>query len=402
MKKIFLLFGIIFTGCVTKQVKEKEISSADTFQYDFSPIEEKIKNWIECHYYPGASIVVVKDNEVLYEEYFGNYTRETQVYVASAGKWLAAAAIAAVVDEGKLGWDDKVVQWLPEFKDIKGQATLRQLLSHTSGYPDYQPTGSRRDDYQSLEESVKHIVNLPADTTPGTEFHYGGLAMQVAGRMAELATGNDWETIFQKKIGVPLEMTGTRFTPVDSTGGHNPMIGGGARCTLHDYVHFLQMISNDGVYNNERILSRKSISEMQRDQVNGALVHAGEYVQRSRAAAHGSIYGLGEWREILNDQGDAVMISSPGWAGAYPWIDKENNVYGFFLTHVNVEKANRDGFSSFYASAKIPMMVRDILPGVKQNETQKNLSGIGRAELCYDVRRHALPVCRSFSAGRGK
>ncbi len=66
---------------------------------------------------------------------------------------------------------------------------MRQLLSHTSGYPDYQPAGNHRDDYETLREAVAHIVNLPADTLPGTVFHYGGLAMQVAGRMAELSTG---------------------------------------------------------------------------------------------------------------------------------------------------------------------------------------------------------------------
>ena len=326
--------------------------------YDFSSIHNKIQSWIDSGYYNGASIIVAKDNKIIYKEYFGGYDTNTVAYIASAGKWLAAATIAAIVDEGKLSWNDKVKKWLPEFKDLKREATLRQLLSHTAGYPDYQPEGKHRDDYQTLKEAVANILDLPADTPPGTKFQYGGLAMQVGGRMAELATGKVWEAIFQEKIAKPLGMKFTHFTPVDTTPGHNPMIGGGARASLHDYANFLQMILNDGVFNGKRILSTNAIKEMQADQVKKAKVNAGEYVERARGTSGKDIYGLGEWREEVNKNGEAILISSPSWAGAYPWIDKENNVYGFFLTRVTNMK---NGFSPFYSSPVLPMMVRDIL-----------------------------------------
>lgn len=386
-KCLLVVFATALAACVTRQNKTHETAAALSV-YDLSPVSEKIQSWVDSNYYDGASIIVAKDNQVILEQYFGNYTPETQVYIASAGKWLAAAAIAAVVDEGRLSWDDKVVQWLPEFTDIKGQATLRQLLSHTAGYPDYQPKGKHPDDYQLLQDAVRCIVDLPADTTPGTAFHYGGLAMQVAGRMAELAAGQGWETLFQEKIAGPLGMTGTRFTPVDSTGGHNPMIGGGARGTLHDYAHFLEMILSNGMYGGKRILSEKAIAEMQADQVNGAAVSPGEYVEKARGLDHHGIYGLGAWREILDSQDRAVMISSPGWAGAYPWIDKQHNVYGFFLTHVNVAVAGRSGFSSFYASPQLPVIVRNILSGT----TRRKLSS--EPPLCGHPKLSQIPNTR--------
>jgi CubicO group peptidase (beta-lactamase class C family) len=350
---------VLLNSCSSKTSEQH--NDPETAAYDFLQVEKKIQSWVDSGYYTGASILVAKDGQVILEKYFGDYTPETQAYIASAGKWLAAATIATVVDDGKLTWDDKVSQWLPDFTDVKGQATLRQLLSHTSGYPDYQPKGNHPDDYQSLAEAVKHIVDLPADTLPGSAFHYGGLAMQVAGRMAEMATGKDWESLFQEKITAPLEMTNTHFTPVDPTGGHNPMIGGAARSTLHDYAHFLEMILNDGIYKGKRVLSANAIREMQADQIKSAHVSSGEYVENARAVKHTSVYGLGEWRESLDNKGEAILISSPSWAGAYPWIDKENNVYGFFLTHVNVEQANQDEFSSFYASPVLPMMIRAII-----------------------------------------
>ena len=189
------------------------------FQPDFSALDRKIAGWVDSGYYSGASLILSKDGRVIYEKYFGGYWAGTVAYIASAGKWLPART------------------------DRKGDATLRQLLSHTAGYPDYQP-----------------------------------------GRMAELATGKSWETLFQEKIGRPLDMSSTHFTPVDTTQGHNPMLGGGARTALRDYSHFLQMIADGGMFRSKRVLSESSIREMQADQVGAARVGPGEYVSRVREA----------------------------------------------------------------------------------------------------------------------
>jgi CubicO group peptidase (beta-lactamase class C family)/pimeloyl-ACP methyl ester carboxylesterase len=357
--------------------------------YDFSYLDRKINGWVDSGYYTGASILIAKNNQVIHEKYFGSYTPGSVAYIASAGKWLAAATIAAVVDEGKLSWDDKVNKWLPEFKDIKGQATLRQLLSHTAGYPDYQPAGSHPDNYQTLKESVAHIVGLPADTLPGVEFKYGGLAMQVAGRMAELATGKDWETIFQEKIATPLHMTLTHFTPVSDVGGQSPMLGGGARAGLHDYGNFLNMIINDGVFEGKRILSVNAIKQMQADQVGKAKL-TDPYIENIRASNRTDIYGLGEWREELNANGEATLISSPSWAGAYPWIDKKNKVYGFLLARIAEMK---NGFNSFYGSPVLPLLVRDVLSVAEHPEVKHGyISTPDGAKLYYEELGKGQPV----------
>lgn len=328
-------------------------------KYDFSALSDRIQNWVDKGYYPGASCLIAKDNKVVYEKYFGSYNPDTVVFIASAGKWLAAATIAAIVDEGKLSWDDPASKWIPELNDNKGKATLRQLMSHTAGYPDYQPSNRRRDDYQTLIESVRQIVPLEPNDIPGAKFQYGGLAMQVAGRMAELATGKDWETLFQEKIAKPLVMKNTHFIPVDPGGGHSPMLGGGARSTLRDYANFLSMIHNNGIFDGKRILSEKAIAQMQADQIRGAKLTKPEFVETVRGNTHNGVYGIGQWREVLDDKGNAMLISSPSWAGTYPWIDKACNVYGIFLTHVDTKIANPAGFSAFYSSPVLPMMVRE-------------------------------------------
>ena len=319
---------------------------------NFTALSEQIQRWIERGYYPGAGLVIARGDRVLLERYFGTYTPETEVFIASAGKWLAAAAIASVVDDGLLGWDARVAEWLPQFAGAAGQISLRQLLSHTSGLPPQQPPGRRSDDYQTLEESVAAIAALGLVDPPGARFRYGGLSMQVAGRMAELATGQRFEELFQHRIGRPLGLSHTRFTPVDPGPGRSPMLAGGARSSAGDYARFLSMIAAGGAFEGRRVLSAASLAALVADQVGAAAVAPGEFVERVHGARHTGVYGLGLWRERLDATGCAMRVSSPSWAGSYPWMDSEHALYGAFITHVDLNGPPWDGgFDPLYSSA---------------------------------------------------
>ncbi len=358
MKNILLVLSIVsicFLGYSCR-------NNASAHSYDFTSLDTLVQSWLYKGYYPGAAIAVARHGEVVFEKCYEDYTPDTKVYVASAGKWVAAATIAAVVDRTSLSWDDCVEKWLPEFKgDIKGQIPLRNLLSHTSGVRPYLPE-PRVDNYNSLDSAVAEILPLDTMFASGSRFEYGGLAMQIAGRMAEVVAGKDFEQIFQDYIARPLGMKNSHFVPVNTDGGHAPMLGGGLCTTLHDYMRFLNMIYHDGVYEGDTILSGKSIIEMQRDQVGRACVQPGEYVERALGSLHTGIYGLGEWRELVDEKtGMAYQISSPGWAGAYPWINKRDSVYGFFIAHVEGGANKPDGFSSFYGSPKISRIVSHIV-----------------------------------------
>lgn len=338
----------------------------------FPQVTAKVEDWMRHGYYKGAGLWIAKGDRVLYERYFGECTPDTEFFIASAGKWLASATLMSVVDDGKLSLDDSAGKWLPEFRhDPKGAATLRQMLSHTSGYPGYQPEDKPRDDYQTLAESVAHLLPLAPVAKPGERFDYGGLAMQTAGRMAEIATGRDWEKLFQERIAKPLGMERTRFTPVDHGGGHSPMLGGGAASTLRDYSKFLTMIAARGSFEGKRVLSETAVSEMEADQLRGAFVKEEEFIERIRGAKHSQIYGLGLWREELDAAGKATLVSSPSWAGAYPWVDRRTGVRGIFITHVDVESESvrNDRFSGFYSSPVIAMLVREGLAAEQNRES---------------------------------
>lgn len=358
----------------------------------FEYLNAKIKTWVDGGYYDGFAMKIMKDNELLFENYRGGYTDTTALHVASAGKWIASATIAALVDEGILSWDDEVSKYLPGFADVNRDATLRQLLSHTSGFPDYHPEGTPRDDYQLLRDAVKHIIDLPADTLPGTKFKYGGLSMQVAGRMAEIASGKNWETLFQEKMAQPLNMKYSYFVPVSLEPGFNPMLGGAFKTCLHDYMNFLNMMANNGKFNGKQILSTLAIEEIEADQVKGAKFSQPEFPANARQNYHNGIYGLGVMREELSEDGTASLISSPGWAGAYPWIDRSNNVYGFCIAKVK-GNAKSEGFSSFWGSAVMPLFARDAIHQMNYPRGVKTgKADMGNAQLYYEEMGEGEPL----------
>ena len=360
--------------------------------YDFSPLDSLIRGWVDKGYYPGASICVVKNDSVIFRKDYGGYTPDTKVYVASAGKWVAATVVGAVVDRTDLGWEDPVEKWLPEFKgDAKGKILLRQLLSHTSGVRPYLPE-PRIDNYNHLDSAIVEILPLDTVFAPGSRFEYGGLAMQIAGRMAEKAAGKEFETLFQELLAQPLGMKSSHFTPVNTEGGHAPMLGGGLCTTLNDYMRFLSMVYHDGTYVGKRIVSAETMKEMQADQVRGAAIPSDNYVMKGLGQSHNGIYGLGEWRELVDKKtGEAFQISSPGWAGAYPWLNKRDKVYGFFIAHVAGSSVKEDGFSSFFGSPVISRTVSEIVKGnpsvVKQGRIQ-----VGNGSLYYEEAGRGEPL----------
>lgn len=262
----------------------------------------------------GASLRVARNGEQLYLESFGNYDRTTVLPIASATKWLSAAVILTLVDDGSLDLDEPVSTYLPEFTGAKGAMTVRQMFSHTSGLPGNHPIISAN--AITLAQAVRFVANqVPLQASPGAEFDYGGVSMHVAGRVAEVVGGQDWAQLFQSRIASPLGMTGTDYLGLGSA--TNPRIAGGARSSVEDYSRFLEMLGGRGLFRGQRVLSTTAIDTMLRDQTAGATIVG----IPSGAPRLG--YGLGCWVEAVDPLGRATSLSSPGAFGCTPWIDLE-------------------------------------------------------------------------------
>jgi CubicO group peptidase (beta-lactamase class C family) len=136
------------------------------------------------------------------------------------------------------------------------------------------------------------------------------------------------------------------------------MLAGGARSTLADYSRFLAMILADGVIDGRRVLSLAALHAMLADQVGTAAIPADNFVATVRGAGHHGIYGLGVWRELEDEHGQALVVSSPSWAGAYPWIDRRHRLSAMFLAHVQGPVVGHfDLFNPMTASADLPVLI---------------------------------------------
>src|SRR3954469_10592718 len=157
--------------------------------------------------------IIYKDGKVLHTKELGEFNAKTPAPIASCSKWLTAALVMQFVDEGKISLDDPVSKYLPVFeKYMKGYITIRQCLAHTTGIEN--DKGSllkmvQRSKYNSLEEEVNAFAAKEISNNAGTEFHYGGIGLNVAGRVLEVISKKPFDRLIQEKLLRPLKMKQT-------------------------------------------------------------------------------------------------------------------------------------------------------------------------------------------------
>jgi CubicO group peptidase (beta-lactamase class C family) len=273
-----------------------------------------------------AGLVLRHHGRVVCTLYLGRGDASTPVLLVSAAKWLSAATILTLVDDGRLRLDDSVSRYLGYFKGPKRAITLRQLLSHTSGIPSYHPCMFQAD--LAMDECARAIAKQSTLVAPpGTSFHYGGAGFTVAGRVAEVADGRSWEQLFQARLARPLGLTHTSYGA-----GSNPLLSEGtAYGTAEDYATFLQMILDGGVWQGRRVLSEAMVEELTRNQIEGVAIESSPRGDRT--------YGLGCWREVVDSTtGRAVVLTSPGAGGFVPWINRKRDLVGVVAVQDRIER----------------------------------------------------------------
>jgi CubicO group peptidase (beta-lactamase class C family) len=266
----------------------------------------------------GTNVVALvwKDDSLVYKKEMGDFNSKTQAPIASCSKWLTAALVMQFVDEGKISLDDKVVKYIPEFeKYFKSYITIRHCLSHMTGISDEGNFFKRilqRKKFSSLEEEVNSFAAREIRANAGTDFWYGNIGLNIAGRILEVVSKKKFDLLIKQKLFNPLGMRKTTFSTLDGS-AVNP--SGGALSTAEDYMKFLVMLLNKGKYNGQQILSEKAVNEML--QLQTASVKIG-YAPK---AAEGFGYTLGSWVVEKNVANKATVVASPGLFGTWPMID---------------------------------------------------------------------------------
>jgi len=165
---------------------------------------------------PSASIAVVKNGRLAYANAYGAARLDPAVparpdmrySIGSVSKQFAAAAILLLQEEGKLSLDDPVARYLPSLTRAK-EVTIRQLLSHTSGYQDYWPQ-----DYVPpfmMQPITANVIldgwaRRPLDFEPGTRWQYSNTNYVIAGLIVERVSGMPFFEFLRARILTPLGM----------------------------------------------------------------------------------------------------------------------------------------------------------------------------------------------------
>lgn len=297
-------------------------------------VDALLKEYADKSWLPGAVVIIVKDNQVAYYKGSGYadisakkpMPADAIFRIASQTKAITSLGIMQLFEQGKLGLDQNISDFIPEFKHpkliksfnaadsgytttpAKREITIRHLLTHTSGI-DYPAIGNdtMRAVYaknnipsglgyinENLLAKMKALGGLPLLHNPGERFTYG-LNTDLLGCIIEIISGESLESYCNKNIFTPLGMKDTYFNVPATKAARlatvytednnqkiiewsptfnniNPMYplisksyfsgGAGLSSTAYDYAIFLQMLLNGGSYNGKQILGRRTVELM--------------------------------------------------------------------------------------------------------------------------------------------
>jgi CubicO group peptidase (beta-lactamase class C family) len=267
----------------------------DTAAFD-ALVEEAMRTW----HVPGVAIAIVRGGDVIYLKGHGvrdvasgePVTADTVFPLASCSKAFTTAALAILVDEGKLGWDDPVRKHVSFFhladpladKDVR----IRDLLCHRTGVGSHDLLWYHAP--WSPEETVRRVALLPLDKPFRTAFQYQSTMFTAAGFAVRSASGAKWEDFVRTRLLEPLGMQSTVLTstaaarnPDRATGYEpgehgdpvsvppypleRPDAAGSVYSTARDLARWLNFHVNSGKIRDKQIVSENSLEETHRPQM---------------------------------------------------------------------------------------------------------------------------------------
>ncbi len=306
-----------------------------------------LDEWIEAERerwaIPGLAVAIVHGEELVHARGYGrtrlvegrDVDADTQFGVASLSKAMTATALALLVDEGRLDWDDPVIEHLPEFRlsdeRVTPLVTVRDLLSHRVGVG--RLTGNRLTFMpdRSRAEVIRHLRHHEFERPFRAGYVYSNLMYTVAGELVEQISGEPWERFVVSRLFAPLGMT--RSTPAiaaldaNAVYPHQEIDGelveiarrdwtyaapaAAVNTTMHDLVRWMRFnLGEPGVLDGERLVSESAMQALHRpSSLSG-------YDADARVInAYGLGWGLGRYRgyRVLSHGGATDGINTQLW-----------------------------------------------------------------------------------------
>jgi CubicO group peptidase (beta-lactamase class C family) len=274
-------------------------------------IDALISKYLDNERFNG-SVLVAEGSEVLLKKGYGyaNFeweipcTPDTKFRLGSITKQFTSMLVMRQVEQGRIGLDDDISKYLPNYPKQQGEkVTVRQLLNHTSGIPNYTEVRNPRDPREAripwpLDSLLNVFSTLPLDFEPGTKWKYSNSGYVLLGAILEKVTGRTYERLLQDQILSPLGMKNSGYdhtAPIlkrraagyERTGGVQnaeyldmsiPYAAGAMYSTVED------LLTWDRTLYTEKLLSEKSKAEYFRP---GLSNYAFGWVVRNMAAGKG-------------------------------------------------------------------------------------------------------------------
>lgn len=287
----------------------------------------------------GISLVVhdANDRRVL-EITVGDFEVTRRVPIASASKLITGLVLLRLIDADALSFEDtprSVLSWRRGAAD----ATLDHLGAFTSGLR--AESLCLFDHTRNLQPCVELLELSPALNVPGARFEYGSTHQAVAAAMAEVATGQRWDALFEREIKTPLGLTdpGLRYytNPKQELGDNNPLVAGGLTSTTDEYLEMLSVLFHRGTYRGERLIEEATI-----DRMGDNLYPDATFVGPGAAAGLG--YSWCSWI-ACEGQMDCQFITSPGAFGYTPWVDRDAGYYAVLAMEADALDSGGTAFS---------------------------------------------------------
>jgi CubicO group peptidase (beta-lactamase class C family) len=280
---------------------------------DLAAMDQRILAEMEANNIPGVLIGVASRGRLIHVQAYGLADVELNVPVSdstvfeigSISKQFVATAAMILVEEGRIGLDDGIHEYLPDLPSEWLGVTVRQLLTHTSGIPDYEEIATY-DVYRfrlTPEEIIRMAHSRPMDFEPGTGWYYSNTGFFLLSLIVERVEGRPLGQVLRSRIFEPLGMHQTRLADPediiphrasgywvdrmgvnlinrDATQTSSTLGAGGILSSVHDMVKW------DEALNGEHILSEKSKS----------LMWTSTVLPNGEDTGYGFGWGVGEYR----------------------------------------------------------------------------------------------------------
>ena len=374
------------------------VATADTIdRARLNRIDEAVAAAITRGDCPGAVVLVLHNNEVVFRKAYGNralqpdkvpMTVDTVFDMASITKPVATATSAfLLIEQGKLRLSEKVSTYWPEFAANKKDAvTVEHLLVHTSGLT---ADNALADYKEGKAEALKKIAALPVEAEPGTRFRYSDVGFIVLGELVERLSGMPEEEFSRRNVFEPLGMSHTGYRPaggvkskcaptaqrdgkwlvgevhdpraaaMSGIAGHAGLFG-----TADDLGRYARMLLNGGDLEGKRILSPLSVRLMTTPiPVPGGKRSRGWDVDTSYSAPRGDLFPRGDG------------FGHTGFTGTSLWIDPSSRTAVIVLT-------NRVHISEKVQVTGLRKDVANIVAGAIQLSDARGAKSENKTVLC--------------------